>query len=425
MGGWLSGSFGVSSVSLVEGVANASTMDGIGLALNRHGLLMGERLWQVHELRHNLSSSDLLKDVHGAAVRLGHASEAHTLLPHADSLTGITTLNEGDPGEAVLIPGVLVNDLMVVLHALTATEGFRLRESRDVGRHTTCGLAKDLDTSLSLPLELLLHLAWEGAARLGGQRDTVAGKLKLGAGEQALAWAGDITKLVVVVVSAETTELVLHQVGSLQLDPLAIKEHTDLGRLQNHNIVLGLDDLGNNVALPAHDGVPLTPRHLNGAAVDLNDDTLTLRLHSDVGATNEDLDLLLGLRGVAARGLKRANKNTIRHGLGAVTREKMEAVIHISLGGAVVKGGNVLALQSAHRVERPASDGLNTHRDRVSIIGGRVQVGEGIGHGDIPVQVLLLRASDIGDLHIKGAPVGVDSGPDLHLPVLRAITNAS
>ena len=50
-------------------------MDGVGLALNRHRLLMRERLWQVHELRHDLSSSDLLKDVHGAAVRLGHAEE--------------------------------------------------------------------------------------------------------------------------------------------------------------------------------------------------------------------------------------------------------------------------------------------------------------------------------------------------------------
>ena len=71
----MSGSFYVSSASLVEGVANASTMDGVGLALNRHRLLMRERLWQVHELRHDLSSSDLLKDVHGAAVRLGHAEE--------------------------------------------------------------------------------------------------------------------------------------------------------------------------------------------------------------------------------------------------------------------------------------------------------------------------------------------------------------
>ena len=75
MGGWLSGSFGVSSASLVEGVANASTLDGVGLALNRHRLLMGDRLWQIHELKHDLSSTDLLKDVHGAAVRLGHAEE--------------------------------------------------------------------------------------------------------------------------------------------------------------------------------------------------------------------------------------------------------------------------------------------------------------------------------------------------------------
>jgi len=286
----------VSSASLIEGVANASTMDSVGLALDRHRLLMGERLGQAQELRHDLSSSDLLKDVHGAAVGLGHASEAHTLLPHANWLAGITTFNKGDPGEAVLIPGVLVDDLMVVHHALTATEGFRPRDSGDVRRHTTCGLAEDLDTSLIFPLELLLYLVGEGTARLGGQGDTVAGKLKLGAGEQALAWAGDITELVVVVVSTKAAELVLHQVGSLELYPLAIKEHTDLGRLENDNIVLGLDDLGNNVALSAHDGVPLTPWYLNGATVDLNNDMLTLRLHCHIGAANEDLDLLLGFR---------------------------------------------------------------------------------------------------------------------------------
>ena len=258
----MSGSFYVSSASLVEGVANASTMDGVGLALNRHRLLMRERLWQVHELRHDLSSSDLLKDVHSAAVRLGHAEdkvdqffaarfqnvqsdnvnlpgEAHALLPHASWVADITTFNKRNSGEAVLIPGMLVDDLMVVLHALTATEGFRPRDGGDVRRHTSCGLAKDLDTSLIFPLELLLHLGGEGTARLGGQGDTVAGKLKLGAGEQTLARVGDITKLVVVIVSTEAAELVLHQVGSLELDPLAIKEHTDLGRLKNHNIVLG------------------------------------------------------------------------------------------------------------------------------------------------------------------------------------------
>jgi len=275
-------------------------MDGVGLALNRHGPLNGERLRQVLELRQGHSRANLLKDVHGAAVRLGHASEAHTLLPHANRMALTAALKEGDPGEAVLVPGVLVNNLMVVLHALAAAEGPRPRQDGNGGRHATCGLAKELDAPLRFPLELLLQVAGEGAASLRGKGDTVAGELKLGCGEQALAWAGDISKLVVVVVATEAAELVLQQVGALQLDPLAIKEHSNLGRLENHNIVLGLDDLGNNVALRAHDGVPLTPWHLNGAAVDLNDDTLTLGLHSDVGATNEDLDLLLGLRGVAA-----------------------------------------------------------------------------------------------------------------------------
>merc|ERR1712027_142636 len=238
-----------------------------------------------------------------------------------------TALKEGDPGEAVLIPGVLVDNIVVVLHALAATEGLGPRQDTNGRRHATCELAKELDTPLRFPHELLPQVVGKG--------DTVASELKLGRGEQALARAGDISKLVVVVVTTEAAELVLQQVGALKLDLLAIKEHSNLGGLENHNIVLGLDDLGNNVALPGHDGVPLTHGYLNGAAVDLNNDMLTLGLHGDIGTTNEDLDLLLGLRGVAAGGLKGANKNTIGHCLGAITREKMEAVIHISLGYAV------------------------------------------------------------------------------------------
>ena len=188
-----------------------------------------------------------------------------------------------------------------------------------------------------------------------------------------------------------------------------------------------LDDLGNNVALPGHDGVPLTHGYLNGAAVDLNDDMLTLGLHGDIGTTNEDLDLLLGLRGVAAGGLKGANKNTIGHCLGAVTREKMEAIIHISLGCAVVKGGDVLAFQGAHREDGLASSSLDASGDRVNDIRDRIEVGEGVGQGHIPVLVLLLRVGDIGDLNIVGAMGRVDSSPHLHLIVViaRAIAGAN
>ena len=50
-------------------------MDGVGLAVDGHGLLDVERLGQAPELRHDLASADLLGDVHGAAVRLGHADE--------------------------------------------------------------------------------------------------------------------------------------------------------------------------------------------------------------------------------------------------------------------------------------------------------------------------------------------------------------
>ena len=50
-------------------------------------------------------------------------SVAHVLLPHANRVTLTAALQEGDPGEAVLIPGVLVDNVMVVLHALTTAEG--------------------------------------------------------------------------------------------------------------------------------------------------------------------------------------------------------------------------------------------------------------------------------------------------------------
>merc|ERR1712018_1046230 len=81
---------------------------------------------------------------------------------------------------------MLVDDLMVVLHALTATEGLRPRDGGDVRRHTSCGLAKDLDTSLIFPLELLLHLGGEGTARLGGMSSyipTISGSESLSGSE--------------------------------------------------------------------------------------------------------------------------------------------------------------------------------------------------------------------------------------------------
>merc|ERR1719449_202234 len=91
---------------------------------------------------------------------------------------------------------------------------------------------------------------------------------------------------------------------------------------------------------------------VSAANEDLDHDMLSLGPHGDVSAANEDLDLLLRLRGVAAGGLQGANKDTIGHGLGAVAREKVEAVIHVCLGGAVVKGGDVLALHGADWVDR-------------------------------------------------------------------------
>ena len=66
-----------SSSSLVKGIATeaAAAMDSVGLALNRHGPLSRERLGQALELRQDLTAADLVSDVLGAAVGLGHAEE--------------------------------------------------------------------------------------------------------------------------------------------------------------------------------------------------------------------------------------------------------------------------------------------------------------------------------------------------------------
>ena len=123
------------------------------------------------------------------------------------------------------------------LHApFRRVEGLRLAVGRG---DPTGGLVGELDAPLSFPLQLSPQVSREGAALFRGQGNTVAGDLQLGLGEQALTGTGDISDLLVVVVTTEATELVLQQVGTLQLDPLSIKEHTDLGRLQNHNLVLG------------------------------------------------------------------------------------------------------------------------------------------------------------------------------------------
>ena len=126
---------------------------------------------------------------------------------------------------------------MVELHALSRrVEGLRLAVC---GGDPTGGLVGEPDAPLSFPLQLSPQVSREGAALFRGQGDAVAGNLQLGLGEQALTGAGNISDLLVVVVTAEATELVLQQVGTLQLDPLAIKEHADLGRLENHDLVLG------------------------------------------------------------------------------------------------------------------------------------------------------------------------------------------
>merc|ERR1712223_701381 len=408
--------------SLEAGATAAHAVGGVGPAVDGHVLHDRVGLGHVDELVHDFAAAHLLGDVLGDTVILGHAGVPHTLHPLSDRVAGGAALKHGDHGEAELPPGVPLHNLVVVPPALAAVTVEGLRPHGKSG-DSTGGLVGELGAPLCFPLELGPHMSGEGAATLRGQGNTVAGDLQLGLGEQTLAGAGDIGNLLVVVVTTEATELVFQQVGTLHLEPLAIKEDIDLGRLENHNIVLGHDDLGDNVTLLVLEDLPRNLGDFDGAAIDPDCDVVTLRLHGDLHTAKEDLDFLHGLGGVVARGLQGSNKYTIGHGLGTVTRDEVEAVIHVSLGGAVVKGGNVLTLQGAHWVERLASNSLDTHGNGFSDIGGRVHVSEGVGHRNIPVLVLLLRARDIGDGHIKCPTARVDGGPDLHLPTVGAIAS--
>ena len=157
--------------------------------------------------------------------------ESNPLLPHAHRVALALAGEEGNLREAELV--VLAHQLvhlMAVLHAPRTTHAREgLVAERGKGGNASVGKVGELDAHLSFLLELSHQVARQGAALLRGQGDTVAGHLELGAGEQALARARNITNHLVVAVTAEATELVLQQVGALHLDPLSIKEHIDLG----------------------------------------------------------------------------------------------------------------------------------------------------------------------------------------------------
>ena len=64
--------FVVSLINLDEGAAAVS---GVGLAVDGNAPHLGEGRGQVPELGHSLASTNLLSDVLGLAVVLGHAVE--------------------------------------------------------------------------------------------------------------------------------------------------------------------------------------------------------------------------------------------------------------------------------------------------------------------------------------------------------------
>ena len=73
-------------------------------------------------------------------------------------------------------------------------------------------MVERLNAHISFSLKLGLNANREGAALLRGQGDTVASHLKLRAGEQALARAGNIANHLVVAIPTEAAELVLQQI---------------------------------------------------------------------------------------------------------------------------------------------------------------------------------------------------------------------
>merc|ERR1712088_1079180 len=91
-------------LGLEEGVAAAvaaaaaatAAVSAVGLAGDGHAPLHGVPRGQVLELGHDLTTANLLRDVLGLAVRLGHAGESNPLIPLSDGVAGGLTAKEGN-----------------------------------------------------------------------------------------------------------------------------------------------------------------------------------------------------------------------------------------------------------------------------------------------------------------------------------------
>ena len=148
-------------------------------------------------------------------------------------------------------------------------------------------------------------------------------------------------------------------------------------------------------------------------ALDVEDDLAADGLHGDLHLVDDDLDLLVTLGLAGAEG---ADEDGVLDVLGAVAGQQVEAVVHLGLVGAVVEGGDVLALNGTHGVEGLAGDELDGGRDRTVHVGQRVDVGEGVGQGDLPVDVP--HVGEGGDhVDVEGLAQGVDAGANLQVEV--------
>merc|ERR1712117_534722 len=89
--------FVVSLINLDEG---AAVSGGVGLAVDGHAPHLGEGRGEVPQLGHGLAAANLLSDVLGLAVVLGHAGESNPLLPHAHRVALALAGEEGNLREA-------------------------------------------------------------------------------------------------------------------------------------------------------------------------------------------------------------------------------------------------------------------------------------------------------------------------------------
>lgn len=286
-------------------------------------------------------SLDDLFSVQFSDSAIGHASEGNLLGNQLSWLGGTlgTALGHRDSGETnfihsfedhVFVSGALANQS----HEALVNFG---------------GDFSVLGALLSFSFKLFFDGTFKDRAL--GRVDSVGSNLDFGLGEDALLGSRNISESLVVEVSADTTQLVLHQRAGFNIKSFSIEFqfNVERGSSEFNDGVLGLVKFNDNGLSGISNGFVGILFKVDFSSVDNDSDFSGVlgvrsgRSHDNFSLVQVNLDFLV--LGVSNR--SRENSKLV---LGrAVSRNQVEAVIQLQRHGLVVEGGKPVLFHSADR----------------------------------------------------------------------------